>query len=57
MSSPSPDSLLDKITELYREFQQMLNKISHEHLEESKELLEKIDQAHEEELRKSIQQQ
>lgn len=57
MSTDSRDSLIDKIAEIYRTFQQTLSQISHDHLNASKDLVGKIDTAHQAELRKEIQKQ
>ncbi len=55
MSDDANDSLIEKITELYHQFQQTLGKISHEHLEDSKQVIQQVDEAHQQNLRQKIQ--
>lgn len=57
MSTDPNATLIDKITEIYRDFQQTLGKISHDHLDASKDLMGKIDAAKQEELRQEIEKQ
>ncbi|GEM_PF-5859186 len=54
MSTDSQTSLVEKIAQLFREFQQTLNKISREQLVATKDVMEKIDGAHQDSLREEI---
>ena len=55
MSTDPKATLIDKITQIFQEFQKTLGQISHDHLNASKDLMGKIDTAKQEELRKEIQ--
>lgn len=55
MPPSSNNSLLKKAADLYQDFQQTLNDLAHEHLEDSKKTLQEIDKMKQEDLRKMIQ--
>jgi hypothetical protein len=54
MSTDPQASLVEKIAQLFREFQQTLHKISRDQLEASKDVMGKIDEAHQDALRDEI---
>ncbi len=54
MSTDPNASLVEKIAQLFREFQQTLHKISRDQLEGSKKVMGKIDEAHQDALREEI---
>jgi hypothetical protein len=55
MSDDQNTSLINKITELYHQFQKKLEAISHDQLAFTQDLMQKLDEAHQEEIRAKIQ--